>query len=123
MALRAPHAPVPTGSSAPAGPDQGPSPLAAIGWLVGGAALTFVVSWLGTTVLGLHHDLYYLVYFTLALGYLGWFAARSRLAVHTLLREHVWWSVALGALVAFAIVGQVMGQPGTAHPSGGYYVF
>ena len=123
MALRAPHEPLPTGSPGRAGPDPGPSPAAAIGWLAGGAALTFVVSWLGTTVLGLHHDLYYLVYFTLALGYLGWFAARSRLAVRNLLREHLWWSIALGALVAFAIVGQVVGQPSTSHPSGGYFIF
>ena len=123
MALRAPDAPVPTGSTGRAGTDLGPSPAAAIGWLAGGAALTFAVSWLGTTVLGLHHDLYYLVYFTLALGYLGWFAARSRLAVRSLMREHRWWSIGLGALVAFAIVGQVMGQPSTTRPSGGYFLF
>jgi hypothetical protein len=123
MALRAPHAPFPTGSTGRGGPDQGPSPAAAIGWLAGGAALTFVVSWLSTTVLGLHHDLYYLVYFTLALGYLGWFVARSRLPIRTLLQEHLWWSVGLGVLVAAAIVAQVMDQPGTTHPSGAYYVF
>ena len=123
MALRAPHASVPTGAPGPPGPDRSPSPVAAIGWLLGGAALTFVLSWLGTTVLGLHHDLYYLVYFTLVLGYLGWFAARSGLAVRALMLEHVWWSVGLGALVAFAVVGQVMGQPGTEHPTGGYYLF
>jgi hypothetical protein len=74
-------------------------------------------------VLELQHDLYYLVYFTMSLGYLGWFAARSRLALRTLLREHVWWSLGRGALIAVAIVGQVTDQPGTPHPSGGYYLF
>ena len=39
--------------------------------------LTFAMSWLGTTVFGLQHDLYNLIYFTFALGYLAVFARRS----------------------------------------------
>jgi hypothetical protein len=103
--------------------DRAPSPRAAIGWLVGGAAVTFVVSWLGTTVIGLHHDVFYLVYFTAALGYIGWFAARSRLATGELLRRNLWWSLGIGALVAAAAVRQVMDQVGTSHPKGGFFVF
>jgi len=56
MALQKPPTPVTT--PVVVAPDIGPSPKAAIGWLAGGAALTFAVSWLGTTVLGLQHDLY-----------------------------------------------------------------
>ena len=104
-------------------PDVGPSPRAAIGWLAGGCALTFGVSWLGTTVLGLQHDLYYLIYFTFALGYLGWFATKSDIAWGVVLRRNVWWSLGVGALVAFAVARQIMGGDGTPHPGGGFYGF
>jgi hypothetical protein len=103
--------------------DVGPSPKAAVGWLAGGAALTFGVSWLGTTALGLQHDLYYLIYFTFALGYLGWFATKSDIAWGVVLRRNVWWSLGVGALVAFAVARQIMGGEGTAHPGGGFYGF
>jgi hypothetical protein len=104
-------------------PDSGPSPKAAIGWLAGGAAVTFAVSWLGTTALGLHHDLYYLVYLTFALGYLGWLASRSRIGWRAVLRRNIWWSLGVGAVVAFAVARQIMSGDGTSHPGGGFYVF
>ncbi|MGZ4615892.1 MAG: hypothetical protein ACXV4A_10040 [Actinomycetes bacterium] len=85
--------------------------------------MTFAVSWLGTTVLGLQHDLYYLVYFTFVLGYLGWFATRSGVAWREVLRRNLWWSLGVGLLVAFAVVRQVMSQDGTSHPSGVFFGF
>jgi len=106
-----------------ASPDIGPSPKAAIGWLAGGAGVTFVVSWLGTTLLGLHHDLYYLIYFTFALGYLAWFAARSQIAWREVLRRNIWWSLGVGVVVAFAVARQVMSGDGTPHPQGGFFGF
>jgi hypothetical protein len=48
--------------------------------------LTFAVSWLGTTMLGLQHDLYDLIYFTFALGYLTVFARRRGVALREVLR-------------------------------------
>ncbi len=121
MTTRAPSQPV----RAPvvALSDIGPSPKAAIGWLAGGGALTYAVSMLGTTVLGLQHDLYYLIYFTFALGYLGWFATKSHIAWRAVLRRNIWWSLGLGALVAFAVARQIMGGDGTPHPQGGFYGF
>src|SRR5437763_14838663 len=97
-------------------PHIGPSPKAAVGWLAGGATLTFAVSWLGTTVLGLHHDLYYLIYFTFALGYLASFATRSQLAVREVLRRNIWWSLGIGVLVAFAVARPILGGDSTPHP-------
>ena len=81
------------------------------------------MSWLGTTVLGLQHDLYYLIYFTFALGYLGWSATKSHIAWRAVLRRNIWWSLGLGALVAFAVARQIMGGDGTPHPQGGFYGF
>jgi hypothetical protein len=83
----------------------------------------FAISWLGTDLLGLQHDLYYLVYLSFALGYLGWFASRSMPAWREVLRRHLWWSVGVGGLVAVAVGRQIMGGDGTAHPRGGFYGF
>ncbi len=122
MALHTAPRPVSAPVAAPK-PPSGPSGWAALGWLAGGAMLTFVLSFLGTTVLGLQHDLYYLIYFTFVLGYLGWFVARSGDAWRDVLRGHLWWSLGVGALVGFAVVRQVMDQVGTPHPGGAFYGF
>jgi hypothetical protein len=100
-----------------------PSPRAAIGWLAGGAAVTFAASFIASDVMGVQHDLYLLFYFTFALGYLAWFATKSGVGWRRMLRTNLWWSVAVGALVALAVVQQVMSQHGTAHPTGGYFGF
>ena len=98
-----------------------PSPRVAVGWLAGGAAITFAVSLVASDLLGLHHDLYLLIYLTTALGYLGWFAVKSGVVWRRLLRTNLWWSLAVGVLVGFAVVRQVMSQDGTAHPGGAYF--
>jgi len=123
MVLHLPSRPtaLPPPVAAPEG--SRPSPRAAVRWLAGGALLAFVTSWVGTTVLGLQHDVFYLVYFTLALGYLGWFGSRSGVVWREVLRRHAWWSVAVGVLVGLAVVRQVLGQAGTPHPDGAYFGF
>lgn len=121
MSLHAPPRPAP--SVVATTTRTGPSPLTAVGWLAGGAALTFTVSAVGTTVLGLHHDLYYLVYLTFALGYLGWFVTRTGIDVRGSLRRNLWWSLGVGLLVAFAVARQIMSGEGTAHPRGSFYLF
>jgi hypothetical protein len=100
-----------------------PSPRAAIGWLAGGAAVMFAASLIAGDLGGLHHDLYLLVDFTVALGYLGWFATKCGVARGRLLRTNLWWSLGVGVLVGAAVVRQVMSQGGTGHPTGGYFGF
>jgi hypothetical protein len=101
----------------------GPSPRAAVAWLVGGAVVTFAVSLIASDLAGLHHDLYLLIYSTIALSSLAWFVAASGVAWRQVLRSNLWWSLAIGVLVAVAVVGQAMDQAGTAHPGGAYFVF
>jgi hypothetical protein len=100
-----------------------PSPRAALGWLAGGAAATFATSLVASNAAGLHHDLYLLVYFTVALAYLGWFAARCGVVWRSVLRTNLWWSLGVGALVGVAVVRQVMSQSGTGHPKGAFFGF
>ncbi len=102
---------------------SGLSPKAATGWLAGSAALLFAVSLIGTDLLGLQHDLYLLIYFTFALGYLAWFASKAGATWRHVLRANWWWSIAFGVLVGAAVIRQVMGQTGTGHPTSGYFVF
>ena len=110
-----------TRSEARSGAALGPSPAAAVGWLAGGAAVAFAASFVASDLLGLQHDLYLLVYATVVLGYLGWFATRSRPAWRQVLRTNLWWSLGVGLLVGAAVVAQVLGQAGTAHPDGAYF--
>lgn len=123
MALHLPSRPAAPARPGAAAAGPGPSPAAAVRWLAGGALLAFTTSLVGTTLLGLQHDLFYLVYFTLALGYLGWFLSRSGFAWREVLRRNLWWSVAVGVLVGLAVVRQVLGQAGTPHPDGAYFGF
>jgi len=98
-------------------------PVRALAWLAGGAVLTFVVSLVGTDLLGLHHDLYYLLYFTIVLAYLAAFVARAGLDWRRVVTRNLAWSVGLGVLVGAAVARQILAQPGTARPSGAYLAF
>jgi hypothetical protein len=83
----------------------------------------FATSLIASDIGGLHHDLYLLIYFTVAFGYLGWFATKCGVAWRRLLRTNLWWSLGVGALVGVAVVRQVTGQAGTSHPKGAFFWF
>jgi hypothetical protein len=100
-----------------------PSVGRALAWLAVGAVATFAASFLASDQAGLQHDLYLLIYATVVLAYLAWFVTRSRTPWRQILRSNLWWSLAVGALVGFAVVRQVMSQAGTGHPGGGYFAF
>ena len=95
----------------------------ALEWFAGGAALVFVVSVVGADLLELHHDLYLLVYFTIVGTFLASFFAHTKRDLMSMFRTNIAWSLALGAVVAFALVRTVASDPSTAHPSGAFYVF
>jgi hypothetical protein len=92
-------------------------------WYLAGALIAFAVPLVGASVLGLHHDLYLLVYFTVMGTFLASFAAHARLDWRAWLRTRLWWSIGTGAVVGFAIVRNVMTEAAMAHPSGSFYWF
>jgi len=92
-------------------------------WYLGWALIVFAVPLIGTGLLELHHDLYLLVYFSVVGTFLASFAAHTHLDWRGWLRTRLWWSVAAGAVVGFAIVRNVMGDASMPHPSGGFYWF
>ena len=100
-----------------------PSRSAALAWYAGGALVAFSVAWIGSDLLNLNRDLYYLVYFTLVLSFIAVFLVRTRVDWPALLRIRLGWSIALGALVAVAAVRNVLGDASTDHPGGAYFGF
>ncbi|HEX2782739.1 MAG TPA: hypothetical protein VHN36_04075 [Ilumatobacteraceae bacterium] len=92
-------------------------------WYIAWALIAFVVPLIGAGLLELHHDLYLLIYFTFVGTFLASFAAHTHLDWRGLFRTRLWWSVAAGAVVGFAIVRNVMSEASMAHPSGSFYWF
>lgn len=95
----------------------------ALEWFGCGAALAFVVSFVGADVLELHHDLYLLIYFTIMGTFLATFMAHTRRDLIPMFRMNLAWSVGVGAIVALALARTVLNDPSTTHPLGGFYVF
>jgi hypothetical protein len=62
-------------------------------WLAGAALLFFAVPYVGTDLLGLPPDLYYLIYFTVALGWFAMFLASHRAQLSGLWRKSMRWSL------------------------------
>lgn len=94
-----------------------------LGWFCAEAVLLFLVSWVGADLLGLHHDLYLLVYFTVALSFLAAFVARSGVDWRSYLRRNLIWSVGLGVVVAVLGVRNVLRDDSTPRPTGAYFGF
>ena len=87
-------------------------------WYLAGAVLAFAIPLIAVDLLELHHDLFLLIYFTLAGTVLASFVAHVHFDIRGWLRARLWWSVGVGAVVAFALVRKVMTDASMAHPSG-----
>lgn len=94
-----------------------------VNWYVAGAVLGFAVPFIAADLLELHHDLFLLVYFTVAGTFLASFAAHADIDWRAWLRTRLWWSLGAGALVAFAIVRKVLSDASMPHPSGSFFWF
>jgi hypothetical protein len=92
-------------------------------WYIAGAFVAFAIPLLAANLLELHHDLYLLVYFTIAGTFLASFAAHAGVDWSSWLRTRAWFSIATGAAVAFAIVRKVMSDASMPHPSGAFFWF
>jgi hypothetical protein len=87
-------------------------------WLASGAALFFVVPFVGADVLGLQPDLYYLVYFTVALAWFGAFLASYGTQLRDLWPLNLAWSLVVGAVAGVGVAAVVFGSDATGHPEG-----
>jgi hypothetical protein len=87
-------------------------------WLAAGALVFFSVPFIGTDVLGLQADLFYLAYFTVAVLWFGAFLTTHRAELRGLWRLNLRWSLLTGALAGVGVADVVFGSEGTDHPDG-----
>lgn len=87
-------------------------------WLVGGALLFFTVPFVGTDLVGLQPDLFYLVYFTVAVVWFVAFLVTYRTQLRDLWRLNLQWSLLVGVVAGIGVAAIVFGSAGTDHPDG-----
>ena len=92
-------------------------------WFVFGAAVAFLVPFVGVSVLDVQHDLYYLGYFIATAALLYAYVRVEHVDVGRILRIAWPWSVGLGVLVGFAELFNVLGTDATERPDGAYFAF
>jgi hypothetical protein len=92
-------------------------------WYVAGALVAFAIPFIAANLLELHHDLFLLVYFTIAGTFLASFVAHARVDWRGWLRTRMWWSISVGAAMALGIVRKVLTEASMPHPSGSFFWF
>lgn len=92
-------------------------------WFGFGVVGGFLVPFVFSSLLNLQHDLYYVIYFSLAGGFLGTYVSRSHIDVVRFLRTNVWPSLIIGVPVSLFLVVNVLSRDGTPRPDGAYLVF
>jgi hypothetical protein len=100
-----------------------PAAVRELAWFAFGALVAFLIPYLGTSVLNLQHDAYYLVYFAATLALLGTWATVEQVDVAGAFRRQWPWSVVIGLAVAAFVVVNVLGTDATARPGGALLVF
>jgi hypothetical protein len=95
-----------------------------VAWFTTVAAIAFLVPLLFASVLDFHHDVYYLVYFTITLALLGIYIRANHVNVREAFSRNWKLSLALGMLSAAFVVWSVLARiDSTPHPSGPYFAF
>lgn len=87
-------------------------------WLAAGAVLFFLVPLVGADLLELQRDLYYVVYFTVALAWFAAFLAAKGPDLAGFWSHHLGRSLVVGAVVALLLVAVVLNGAGTDRPDG-----
>jgi hypothetical protein len=95
-----------------------------LAWYAGVCAVAFLVPYLGVSVLDLHHDLFYLVYFAITSAVVVTYVRVERVDVAEIFRGRRRWSLGVGVVLAgFLVFNVFKTADGTARPHGAYFVF
>src|SRR6185503_5401386 len=93
-------------------------------WFVGVSATAFLVPLVFSSWLALHHDVYYLVYFMVAVAVLGAYFWANGINLTEMMTNNWQLSIGLGVPAAAFVTWSVFARiDATPHPSGGYFVF
>jgi hypothetical protein len=100
-----------------------PHPLRHGAWFVFGSALGFAVPYVGVSVLGLQHDVYYLIYFATTLALIGAYARIEAIDLRAVFVRRWKWSLLIALPVTAFVVANVMSANATVRPGGAYLAF
>ena len=93
-------------------------------WFALVCGVAFLVPYLGVSVLDLQHDVFYLVYFAVALALVAGYVRVEQVDVAAVFRGRWRWSLGAGVLLAVFLVFNVFNtEDATARPHGVYFVF
>jgi hypothetical protein len=92
-------------------------------WFAAACLVGFAVPFLGSSILGLQHDVYLAFYFVVVLAGLGAYVVTTGLDVGATLRRRWKLGTALGVVFGVVLVRNVLAAEATPHPHGAYYVF
>ena len=95
-----------------------------VAWFALVCGVAFLVPYLGVSVLDLQHDVFYLVYFAIALGLLASYVRVEHVAVAEAFRARWRWSLGIGVVMAAFLVFNVFNtSDATNRPHGAYFLF
>jgi hypothetical protein len=93
-------------------------------WFAVICAVAFLVPYLGVSVLALQHDIFYLVYFAVAVALVAAYVRVEGVAVAEVFRNRWRWSLVLGGVFAVVLVFNIFkSEPATGRPHGAYFIF
>ncbi len=92
-------------------------------WFVFGAALGFAIPYVGVSLLGLQHDVYYGAYFMITLALLFAYARSERVDVRGLFARNWLSSLVVGVPIGAFVVWNVLRADATPRPHGAYFAF
>lgn len=106
--------------------DAGVSTTAAsqVTWFVAGLLVTFLIPFVFSSALNLHHDLYLLIYFVAVVGLLTAYVIQTNADVVTIWTRGWKLSLLVGIFAtAFVVLSVINRETATVHPSGVYFGF
>jgi hypothetical protein len=92
-------------------------------WFAAATAVGFAVPFIGSSLLGLQHDVYLGLYFAAILGLCAAYTRATRLEIRETFARHWRLGVALGVVFGVLLVRNVLSEDPTARPHGVYYAF
>jgi hypothetical protein len=92
-------------------------------WFAGGAGVAFLVPFIFSSVLDLHHDVYLAIYFAFVISLMALYVRRNAVDVRGTLRRNWRWGLAAGVVVGVPVVSNVFTETETARPDGIYFAF
>jgi hypothetical protein len=99
-------------------------PVRHLGWFALVCAVAFLVPYLGVSVLDLQHDVFYLVYFAIAIALIAGYVRVEQVPLAKVFRNRWRWSLGIGVVLAAVLVFNVFKtSDATARPHGVYFVF